>query len=57
MVFSSPMAETVCTDPIPFRVSLAQKAGAPFAHKVRLSYRVQAVRFFDRDDIFFQCDP
>ena len=58
MVFYSPMAETVCTDPIPFKVALGQKAGAPIGRKVRLTYRVQSVGGrFDRDTMFFRCNP
>jgi hypothetical protein len=56
MVFYTPMAETVCTDPIPFKVTLRQKARFLSARKVRLNYKVQSVGFFDRDNIFFRCN-
>lgn len=58
MVFNPPLAATVCTDPIPFTVSLGQRQGSIAGRKFRLSYRVyQSVRLFDGDDIFFRCNP
>lgn len=60
IVFNPPLAATVCTDPVLFKLALRQNSRTQVLSKrtARLVYRAyQPDGTFDGDTIFFQCTP
>jgi hypothetical protein len=60
IVFNPPLEDTVCTDPVPFKLALRQnsRTQALSQRTARLNYRAyQSDGTLDGDTIFFRCTP